>query len=256
MVKSSEQINQELALIRSAREKNNTTNQVRANENIKLAERTDKTILKPERTQQKEPKDIIDEFWTGITEGASEVYDNTVAQMLGDEPKQESKEDSNTEKDKNNESSIEKQGKDSGIINELFQGIKEGASEVYDNTVAQILGDEPKQEDKEENRNNKNNEEEENKSESTHKNKLRPPKVAKNTNKDKEDSETTDVFSQQQAIQSAIQSNDTKWQATQHDLSLIQAARNSTTSDNQANTTEEKEYAISFVHQHNQGREA
>ena len=94
-----------------------------------------------------------------------------------------------------------------------------------------------------------------NKSESTHKNKIRPPKVAKNTNKDKEDSETTDVFSQQQAIQPTIQSNDTKWQATQHDLSLIQAARNSTISDNQANAAEEKEDTISFVHQHNQGRE-
>ena len=86
----------------------------------------------------------------------------------------------------------------------MWTGITEGASEVYDNTVAQMLGDEPKQEDKEENHNDKNNEEEKKKSDSTHKNKIRPPKVAKNTNKDKEDSETTDVFNQQQAIQPTI----------------------------------------------------
>lgn len=42
----------------------------------------------------------------------------------------------------------------------MWTGITEGASDVYDNTVVQILGDEPKQEDKEENHNDKNNEEE------------------------------------------------------------------------------------------------
>ena len=56
---------------------------------------------KPEQTQQKEPKGIIDELWTGITEGASDVYDNTVVQILGDEPKQEDKEENHN--DKNNE---------------------------------------------------------------------------------------------------------------------------------------------------------
>lgn len=231
MAKSSAQIKKELALIRSAREENGTDGNIQANENINTAERPDNAKPKPEQVQQQaqERADIINGIMTGITEGAKEVYDNTVVQIMGDEAKQDSHENKVIENEdtKTKESQINQEENGSGIIDGIVTGITEGAIDVYDNTIVQIMGDVPKQDSQD---NNEEKEEEDEKEQNTQAeiaqhNQISPPNIAKNSDEDEQETEKDDFFQQKQSVQSSTRSNDDEMRLIQKDLSLIQEAR-------------------------------
>ena len=287
MVKSSAQIQQELGLIKSVRAEspiqsqmreqeksvgNDITANVRARENIDLAERAGKTLI-PEQVEPQIPESegIIDALWTGIVEGANDVYDNTVGQIMGDEPKQKGQEDSEKDsKDKNLKLSEKGKKKDKGIIDGLWQGVKEGANDVYDNTVGQIMGDEPKQkgqedsekerqdeqEDKKETstitenlnkqnvqmgvsvKQNEEDKEEEKEDETNHsdlipinQNIARPNKVGKKTLKTNEDKEESDIQKEIKALALQSYSNDAELRNIQSNMLVIQELRNNNEQD-------------------------